>query len=183
MREVESFVRQKLAEFFVEEHVVKVVENALWLCEFYPDADRDLVETAAWLHDIGHIRFGREYYEKQDAEEGGHHLRGVKMARGFLESQHFAKDKMEAVLHCIESHRTREPPDPETIEARIVASADNLTHFDTFDKLVERMGFDFAFKKIQRDIRSDFMLPEAIDYAKKKMAEIERRYVDEKRSY
>lgn len=65
-------------------------------------------------------------------------------------------------MHCVLAHRTSKPPAPETIEAKIVASADNLAHFAEWETLTKNMSVEKALMKVRRDIHSDFMLPEAV---------------------
>lgn len=175
MDEVQAIVEKKLPSWFIEEHVKAVVKWALKLCEHYPEADKEVVEVAAWLHDIGHTKFGKEYYHSEEHRlKKGHNIRGARVAREFLNSINFPKEKIDAVVHCIESHRTTTPPEPKTIEAKIVASADNLAHFSEFDTVVKSMGLELALKKTERDMKANFMLPEALDYAKKEISKIKK---------
>ncbi|MCX6741877.1 MAG: HD domain-containing protein [Candidatus Pacearchaeota archaeon] len=148
--------------------MLEVVKQGLWLCQFYPEADRQVVEYGCWLHDVVHPCVG---YEKED-----HNIASAVLAREFLRSIDFDKTKLEKVIHCIEAHRTSRGPDPETIEAKIVFSADNLSHFTQFDYLVERKNLEFALKKVKRDIAHPFMLPEALERAKKLSLEIEKKF-------
>lgn len=168
MNIIESFVRSKLPKYFVNNHVKKVVEEALWLCEFYPKADREIVNVGAWLHDVTHPcgGYGRD----------NHNIASSKTAKAYLTSINFNKNKLKKVLHCIEAHRTSIPPEPKTIEAKIVASADNLTHFIMFDFLSEKMGFEKLIEKLKRDLNAKFMLPEALEKAKKLSLDIEKKY-------
>jgi 23S rRNA maturation-related 3'-5' exoribonuclease YhaM len=165
---IESFVRSKLPKYFVDNHVREVVEEALWLCGFYPKADKEIVNIGAWLHDITHPIGG---YKGED-----HNIASSKTAKAYLTSINFKKNKLKEVIHCIEAHRTSRLPEPETIEAKIVASADNLAHFTMFDFLSKKMGLEKATTKLKRDLNSKFMLPEALDKAKKLSINIEKRY-------
>jgi hypothetical protein len=190
-QDVEGFVRNHQPGFFVDHHVVTVVQEAERLCDHYPFVDREVVRVAAWLHDVGHTVFGGEYYTKDGGVDEGlgkglltgeitqamdgqgrfveegepHHLRGVRLARDFLASTGFPEEKTEKVLHCIESHRSSRPPTPATLEARIVASADNVSHLVDFDFLSRMIGLEKALRKIERDLDSEFMLPVAFERA------------------
>lgn len=74
-------------------------------------ADMRVLLTAVLLHDI--------------AREGeDHHLRGAEAARRLLANED--PDFVEAVVHCIEAHRFRKGPQPQTLEARILQDADKL---------------------------------------------------------
>jgi hypothetical protein len=168
MEKVEKFVRSKLPADFVDNHIKHVVKEALWLSKFYPEADKEIVKLGAWMHDVTHISSG---YVGDD-----HNVASAKTAREFLSSIGYDKDKLERVVHCIEAHRTSRPPEPRTIEARIVASADNLAHFTGFDFMLNGMSLDKAIAKLKRDLEAEFMLPEAIDKAKKIASKIEHKY-------
>ncbi len=169
---LEQFAKSKLPEWFVENHVKIVVKEALWLCNFYPKADKEIVEISAWFHDVGHIIFGGNYYKEEFVKSESHEIRGFKIAKEYLTDLKFPKEKIERIIHCIISHRTSKPPSPETIEAKIVASADNLAHFIKFDFLAGKLGVEKALKKINRDINIEFMLPEAKKKAERLLIEI-----------
>jgi len=168
MDKIEKFVRSKLPEDFIDKHVKEVVKEALWLSNFYPKADKEVVEVGAWLHDITHPLGG---YKGED-----HNTASSKTAKEYLKSIDYDKTKFKKVIHCIEAHRTTMPPEPRTIEAKIVASADNLTHFTKFDFLSKRMGLEKAIAKLKRDLNSKFMLPEALDKARKLSVNMEKKY-------
>lgn len=168
IKEVEKFAKKKLPEYYVKEHILFVVDKVNYLCDFYPEADREVALISGWLHDVVHPVAG---YAKDD-----HNMASAKAAKEFLESANYNKNKLKKVIHCIKAHRTSRPPDPRTIEAKIVFSADNLSHFDNFDFMAKIMGTDEAYKKIQRDLTHKSMLPEAVEYAKKKMKKIKKKY-------
>ncbi len=169
MDKIEKFVRSKLPKFFINKHVKKVVQEALWLCKFYPKADKEVVRTGAWLHDITHIVGG--YKGRVE-----HNIASSKTAKEFLTSINFDKDKLKKVIHCIKAHRTSISPEPKTIEAKIVASADNLAHFTMVDFLIKRMSLKRVIKKLKRDLESKFMLPEALEKARRLATDIEKKY-------
>lgn len=169
MNKIEKFVRSKLPKFFVDKHVKKVVKEALWLCKFYPKADKEAVEVGAWLHDITHSVGGY----KGRAE---HNIASAKTAKEFLNSINFDKDRLKKVIYCIKAHRTSIPPEPKTIEAKIVASADNLAHFVMSNFLIKKMGLERAANKLKRNLKSKFMLPEALKKARRLATNIEKKH-------
>ena len=178
--DIEGFARSRLPSFVVDGHIKTVVKEAEWLCGFYPEADRETVLASAWLHEIGQtlsgiLDYGRKAREKREADEE-HHLRGSRMAREYLTSKRFPEERIQEVLHCIESHRTSRPPDPRTIEAKIVASADNLSHFVDFDHIVGIIGLEEALKKLERDLSAEFMLSEATRRAEDLFHQIRSRH-------
>ena len=161
---IEKFVRTKLRKDFVELHVLLVVEEAKWLLQFYPEADEEVVIVGAWLHDIG----------KSNKHWGNHHISGLKIAEEFLRSVGFKK--IDEVLHCIESHCTQKPPEPETIEAKIIGSADNISHFTGFDFVFRKLGVVKAFAKLDRNLKVEFMLPEALQKCQSLLEGLEKEY-------
>ena len=92
------------------DHVLRVTRLALHLARA-EGADAAIVRTAALLHDVAD-------------ERENHHLAGAQRARELL-TDHPAPF-VDAVAHCIESHRFSAPPEPQTIEARCLNDADKL---------------------------------------------------------
>ncbi|MGD8990361.1 MAG: HD domain-containing protein [Desulfobacterales bacterium] len=93
------------------------------LCEMLgpaEDADMDVLSAAAYLHDIGRT--------VQDASNGSvcHAQRGVQMAEPLVNSLPFSEERRHNILHCIRSHRFRNPSRPATIEAKVLFDADKL---------------------------------------------------------
>lgn len=97
------------------EHVKAVVATALKLADL-TGADRDVVEAAAWLHDI-----------RKDT--GAQHPReGARFAREFLPRTDFPPDKVEAVAQAIEEHMGLWRDDPLVcLESQVLWDADKLT--------------------------------------------------------
>ncbi|MBU0636184.1 HD domain-containing protein [Candidatus Micrarchaeota archaeon] len=172
-KEIEDFVRSRISDEFVDKHILLVVKEAKWLCGFYPEADKEVVETAALLHDVGQTWVGKPPHKTNESNEK-HHIVGRKIAETFLPTIGFPAEKIPNVLHCIESHRTRRPPEPETIEAKIVASADNLAHFTGVEFLRENLGEERVLAKLERDLSSKFLLPEALAKAEKEYKKLKK---------
>ncbi|MBN2124674.1 MAG: HD domain-containing protein, partial [Deltaproteobacteria bacterium] len=80
-------------------------------------ADTDILQMAAYLHDIG-----RPF---QDRSRGRvcHAERGAEIARTLLAPYPFPEEKKDNVLHCIRSHRFRGNHHPRTLEARVLFDA------------------------------------------------------------
>jgi len=163
--DITQFVKIQPSSEWNLRHVEVVVETALELSQHYPDADRDVIEAAAWLHDVGH--------NKKPVKENEHHLRAKEIAEPFLIRVSFPREKIPAVLHCVESHRTRKPPNPSTIEAKIVASADNLSHFKDFQWLLRVISREKALAKLERNLNAPFMIPEAKQQAEEILEQID----------
>ncbi|NJE25351.1 HD domain-containing protein [Thermococcus sp. MV5] len=80
-------------------------------------ADLEVLALAALLHDIARPLEDRGIVEDHAKES-------AKIARRFLSS--FGYPKIEEVVHAIEAHRFSKPPEPKTIEAKILSDADKL---------------------------------------------------------
>ncbi len=146
-------------------HVIAVVKNALLLAEKL-GADLEVVEAAAWLQDIGLTHKKRNELEI----ENEHHLLGAKEARKRLKEIGRDEEFIKKVEHCVLTHRGRKGPEPESPEAKIVACADAMAHFDTFLDLFNYFlqtndSFEKAIieieKKMERNWNKKLTLPEA----------------------
>lgn len=82
------------------------------------NGDLEILRAAALLHDIGRIE------EEKTGE--CHAEKGALLARKILMDCGFPESKIEAVLHCIESHRFRGNLKPRSLEAKILYDADKL---------------------------------------------------------
>jgi len=96
------------------EHVTTVVQLAVRLAQL-TGADEDVVEAAAWLHDI------------RKETKGRHALEGAEYARMFLPQTDFPAEKVEQVAHAIEDHMGLWREEPLTdLEAMVLWDADKL---------------------------------------------------------
>ncbi|MFC1686362.1 HD domain-containing protein [Patescibacteria group bacterium] len=148
-------------------HIVTVVKYAKSLAKKL-DADMEIVEISALLHDIASI-------SNPDWVED-HHIHGTKLAEEVLKKYNYPQEKIEKVKHCILTHRGSKKIKRETIEAEIVASADAMAHFDNIPALmkvafqVKEMDTDEGAKwvldKIERSWKK--LMPEAKEMMKEK---------------
>ena len=84
-------------------------------------ADLEILSLAAILHDIGRAEEDRTNGRVSHAEAG------AAAARKILETRGAEPEKIERIVHCIETHRFRTRAGaPETLEARILFDADKL---------------------------------------------------------
>ena len=103
------------------EHVTVVVTLALKLAHL-TGADPDIVEAAAWLHDV----------RKEEAKQN-HPQAGAEFARQFLPTTNFPPDKIERVAQAIALHTGlwRGDPWPEDplpdLESQVLWDADKLS--------------------------------------------------------
>ncbi len=97
------------------EHVTTVVTLALRLAEL-TGADAEVVEAAAWLHDVCKFSHGQR-----------HPQAGAADARAFLPTTDFPPDKIEAVAQAIADHMGLWRDEPLTVlEAQVLWDADKL---------------------------------------------------------
>jgi uncharacterized protein len=101
------------------DHSERVVRLCLYIGKA-EGADLEVLEIAAYLHDIG-----RPF---QDESKGAicHAEKGAEMARALLEGYPISKDRKENIIHAIRSHRFRGAVVPLSIEAKVLFDADKL---------------------------------------------------------
>lgn len=162
-------------DWFFDFHLKEVVLAAQDLLKEYPEADRDVVILASWLHDLGHLR--AKTLAEVDLVKPDHHIVGAKMAEEILKKYNLEKQILEKISRSIICHRAKDPYQPQTIEEKIVAVADTLSHFhsifflvyfkvyptETLDKYVVKQK-----EKLARDWRDLALLPKAQDLARKR---------------
>lgn len=100
-------------------HFRPMVKYAVELAEEL-EADKEVVEISAWLHDIGSVVHGRE----------DHHLTGAKIAEDKLKELNYPTERIEMVKNCILNHRGSQNNNPRSLEEKIIIDADTLSNFD-----------------------------------------------------
>lgn len=161
--------------WFYNLHQKEVVESANDLLKLYPKADKKIVLIACWLHDIAH------YYAKNEKEilavKKSHHIDGARIAGDILENYKLSQDEIEKVKNCVLRHRNHQDYAPKTLEEKVVATADALSHFRsifylTYFKFHPEHSLEEMVKidldKIERDWRDLGLLPKS-----RKIAELE----------
>ncbi len=119
-----------------EYHFRPMVGYALALADEL-GGDKEIIELAAWLHDIGSIMFGRE----------DHHLTGARVAEEKLKELDYPPEKIELVKNCILHHRGSQKIPGNTVEEKIVADADALSSFDNIGGLFKAA---FIYEKLDQ---------------------------------
>lgn len=167
IEQIKELVEQQCSDFDYRYHLLPVAGYARELAEIC-QANKEVVELSAWLHDIGRIKFGAENHELTGAEE----------AQMILTQFGYSEDIIRQVRHCILSHRGKGSTRPETIEAKIVAAADALAHFDMIPAWLtaisdqEREDIDEIYswlsEKIDRDWSKKLLIPQAAKMAEEK---------------
>jgi len=118
IEEAKSWYRDKDAVHGFE-HVLRVYRIAEHLAE-KEGAKLEIIRTAALLHDAQGSSVGDR------GERKGHHEASSRFAGEVLAEKGWQREHIEAVKHCILTHRFRSPIIPETIEAMVLFDADKL---------------------------------------------------------
>ncbi len=108
-------------------HIVHVVRYARLLAHMR-DADAEIVELAALLHDYAGVKDAALYSQ--------HHIHGPIEAAKLLESLSYPADKIGEVQHCIATHRASVIAERDTVEAQCLADADAMAHIDQVPSLM-----------------------------------------------
>ncbi|MFQ5640801.1 MAG: HD domain-containing protein [bacterium] len=91
-------------------------------------ADAEIVEIAALLHDYASVKDEKLYKD--------HHIHSPIAAGHILNKLGYPEDKIEAVKHCIASHRASVPRERRTPEAECLANADAIVHIRNVPSLL-----------------------------------------------
>lgn len=102
------------------DHVMRVYHMACKLVE-NEDADLEVIEIAALLHDIGGEKEIQDTTGRTD-----HSIESVKLAEPFLRKLKISEAKIKHITDCIISHRYRTENKPQTLEAKVLFDADKL---------------------------------------------------------
>ncbi len=165
LNKIRELIKNEADEADWKYHLVPVVKYAKKLAKAM-NANEEVVELAALLHDIGRLRFGGE----------NHNITGIPEAEKILKEHNAPQDVIDEVKHCIESHRGKKEIPPKTTISKIIANADAMAHFDIlpafFYWLSKKQTFEEAFRwidsKIDRDWNRKLTLPEAREMMEEK---------------
>jgi uncharacterized protein len=83
-------------------------------------ADLEVLQVAAYLHDVGRS------YEDESKGEICHAEKGAEIARELLDAYPISEKQTADIVHCIRSHRFRGGHRPETLAAKVLFDADKL---------------------------------------------------------
>lgn len=155
-------------------HICSVLKNAKILAKKLK-ADEEIVEISALLHDYAGI-LNIELYPD-------HHIHGAKLAKEILEKYNYPKEKIAKIQHCILAHRGSKNIPQETLEAKIIASADAMAHFYNIPSLMYlafveyKMNIDegakFVLEKLERSWKK-LTLPEAKEMVREKYEAVKK---------
>lgn len=146
-------------------HIIFVVKFSKMLA-IKMKADKEILELAALLHDIGSLK----------GDYDNHHISGAEESEKILRKFRYPQEKIDKIKHCIYAHRGSKFIKRTTIEARCLASADAMAHFEdipslfslAFVKLKMNVdgGVEYLLGKIERDW--DKLIPEAKEIIREK---------------
>lgn len=134
-------------------HFVPMVKYAKKLAKEHK-TDRELIEIAAWLHDIGSIIYGRK----------NHHITGTKIAERILKEFKYPENKIEIVKKCILKHRRSIKSKRTSIEEKIIADADALCNFDMIPGIFkaafiyEGLSQGHAKKSVRKKLKDKYQM-------------------------
>ena len=83
-------------------------------------ADMEILLAAALLHDAA------DAAPDAESDRPTHHRASADFAHKVLADEGWPEDRIEAVVHCIRTHRFRGAEKPQTLEARILFDCDKL---------------------------------------------------------
>lgn len=161
----EAKASTQIDDWFLPEHSLVVEQLANWLCDEITEADRDVVVLSVWFHDKGRLV----------GIDDGHDVYGAKAAKERLSQTDLPPEKIELVANACLTHRAEEIK-PETLEARILATADAMSHFISpnlyfrvFDHYRKSKSFEESIDIVSQKIERDYTQKMLFDLAKNKI--------------
>lgn len=127
LEEAKEIARKECDDWNWRYHLLPVAKNARLLAKKL-NANGELVETAAFLHDMGRIRFG----------ESDHAVTGVAEAEKILKQLGCSQGTIDEIKGCIETHHGA-PAVPKTLSAKILANAHAMAPFDVMPAMLYSM--------------------------------------------
>ena len=154
-------------KWFVKWHLEIVERMALELADGHPEADRDLVQVMAWLHDYGKILDWDKQYERDFLNKGRDKLLQIGFDSDFANK---AADFIELLDKKLEVDLRQAP-----IEVQIISTADGCSHmvgpfmFGVWHEATDKLFVGFTLeevmshglKKANNDWNGKIVLPEA----------------------
>ena len=152
-------------DWFYEIHLLGVEKFAKYLLKKIPKADEEVVMLGVWLHDLQRIRGIR----------GNHAKIGSIEAEKVMKKFGFEKNIIKHVKEIILAHPCNTKLRPKTVEGKILASADAMSHcINDFYLTIATTGQrnmkeykKWALEKLDKDYNKKIFF----DFAKKKIKE------------
>ena len=101
------------------DHTARVMKNAMHIGK-KEHANLEIIKLAALLHDIGRKT------ENKSKGKISHAEYGAKKAKKLLKKYNYPPEKINAIVHCIETHSISRGKKPLTLEAKVLFDADKL---------------------------------------------------------
>lgn len=164
---IKKMIKEELVElgfagdWFYETHLLAVEKFAKELLKNLPKANKEVVMLSVWLHDIQRIR----------GIKGDHAKAGAEEAEKILKEFNYPEDIIKQAKEIILTHPCEAGIKPKTLEGKILASADAMSHcvndfYLAIAVLGERNVKEFkkwALEKLNRDYNKKIFF----DFAKK----------------
>lgn len=133
-------------------HLPQVEKWALKLLATHPEANKEIVLSGVWSHDIGQVVGSKEI---------DHAINSETEIKRFLRELNVNEDIIDQVAHCARSHRCKDVQ-PNSIEAKILAVADSASHMTdiVYIDMFNRGDFEAGLGKLERDFRDVGLFPE-----------------------
>jgi uncharacterized protein len=130
-------------------HIIQVVKIGKKLAGQF-NADPEIIEISALLRDYAGIKDHTLHKE--------HHIHGAIEAEKILMKLNYPSNKIEAVKHCLETHRGSIKSDKKSAEAECLTNADAIAHIENIHSLLY-----LAYVKLEMDI------DEGVEWIRKKL--------------
>lgn len=155
--------RADWADWLAENHVFVVANYASALAKRF-GANEELARAAAILHDIADVKMSRF--------DEAHATVSLELARELMQNAEFSEDEIRLVVDDgIRYHSCHDGERPESLEGKILATADSIAHLasDFYIYAVHVFTKDgksldeikgFAHKKIERDFNDKILFDE-----------------------
>lgn len=153
-----------IGSWFFDEHLLGVEQNVKFLLENLPEANKEIVMLGVWLHDLQRIR----------GIKGDHQKIGSEEAEKVLNEYSYNNEAIEKVKKIILCHSCDDVM-PETLEEKILASADVMSHYyNDFYLRIATLGQrsleefrEWSLEKLDRDYNKKI----AFDFVKMSIIE------------
>lgn len=154
------------------EHTATTVRICRMICDLYPELDRDLLISAATLHDIGKVEeleYDRAIEFTDAGRFLGHLLLSDEMIRDRISAiAGFPEDLAMRLRHAVLSHHGElewgSPKRPKTMEAVVLHHVDNLdAKVNSFREIAERSGeSDSPWTDMRNLFKRPLYIPKAL---------------------
>lgn len=175
----EALESKHIDSWFLQEHLLEVERLAASLFSLYPEADQNMVGLAVWFHDVARL----------SGHDEDHALMGAKRAKAVMEELGFNNDEISLVFEACLRHGCKGKLLPLSLEAKILATADALSHFfhDFYTNaakhyrekknLPEEEVAQTIQNKIDRDFHNKIFFDEAKEYIRPVYEELKEQFV------